>query len=94
MNEKKDEDFISRIQESVGEDYMVEESNSTGDIQVRNRDVVVFRIYQSLVRDGKPYILKLDVEEHREISERVAKELGVELSREYRNRTDLTELRN
>ncbi len=79
MNEKKDEDSISRIQESVGEDYMVEESNSTRDIQVRSRNVVIFRIYKSLVRDGKPYILKLDVKEHKEISEKVAEELGLEL---------------
>lgn len=79
MSNEKTEDIIPRIQEFVGEDYTVEESSSTGDIQVRNRGVVVSRIYQSVVRDGKPYIVKLDVKEHKEILEKVAKGLGLEL---------------
>ena len=79
MNEKKEEDYIHKIQEIVGTEYNVKESSSTGDIQVLSKGVVVFRVYQSVVRNGKPYIVKLDMKEHKVISRKVAEGLGLEL---------------
>lgn len=76
---RKEEEYIPKIQEIVGTEYNVKESSSTGDVQVRSNSVVVFRIYQSVVRDGNPYIVKLDVGEHRETASKIAEELGLEL---------------
>ena len=78
-NRRTAEDIIPKIQEIVGKKYNVEESNSTGDIQVRSRGVVIFRIYQSIFRRGNPHIVKLDVREHKKISEKVAEGLELEL---------------
>lgn len=78
-NRRGAEDIIPKIQDIVGKKYNVEESNMTGDIQVRSKGVVIFRIYQSTFRRGNPHILKLDVKKHKKISEKVAEGLEMEL---------------
>lgn len=79
MGMSREEEFIPRIQEIVGTKYSVDESRTTGDIQVRSGTVVVFRVYQSMVRSGNPHIVKLDMKEHKKISEKVAEGLELEL---------------
>lgn len=79
MNEKKAEDFIPKVQEIVGDKFEVNKAFATGTLQVLKNNVVLFRIYQSMYRDGKPFILKVDVKDYKKIALKVAKELELEV---------------
>lgn len=79
MDERKAEDFIPKVQEIVGEKFEVKKASLTGTLQVLKDGTVLFRIYQSMSRDGSPFILKVDVENYRKIAVKVGDELKLEL---------------